>query len=265
MKKPIKLSFEEDEEDEDITLTKSSSKRVGNRTGERRIKQAEVKILVAEETKPLVSSGNYDVNSLKELKLQQKFTTEAVATTIAKPDEMVVDEIILNGEDAEALEKQQENPEELTKEEKLLIKHVEDKNKKKNSRLFMGDLNDDDSRKNIDMTQEFDNDWEREIMRRGGIGSNQQIFEVVNKSAIDNYSNELSEIMQLVNSTYLKLEEVVEKDLREKEQLKSELEICEKEIEAIRKEKSAFLEEQGISVSNNSNGGFGETKMVVDE
>jgi hypothetical protein len=235
-KKAIKLSFQTEEEEENEDGGNFNIKFSKNK-----MKQANVKIPVAEATKPLVATAQYDVNSLKALKEQQKFASDAPPSVPEVIDgleeKMDVEETILNGEEAELLEKQAENPDQITEEEKNMLKKLEEKSKKNKNRIYT-DYHSEDTRKNIDMNQDIDMEWEREMMKRGSIHTNpDKLPELIpNSSNSGLLDSDIMDIINTVQDVYGKIQSLVEDDEREIEKLTVELKLLEKEREELLKE-----------------------------
>jgi hypothetical protein len=242
LKKPqIKLSFENDEEEENNEDNFGGKNLKFSKT---RIKQANVKIPVHETTQSLVSSAQYDADALKQLKQNQKSVVDMpppppVVTKV--PEAPEEDVMVLSGEAAELLEKQSENPQDMTEEEKLMLKQLEEnskmKNKKSSNRLYT-DFHADDSRRNVDMNQDVDTEWEREIMKRGAINQPSVQFpdRMESPSGVNPFEVDIMDIINNVKTAQSQLKGLIENDDREIERLKVELESCRKEIDSLSKE-----------------------------
>jgi hypothetical protein len=243
LKKPqIKLSFENDEEEENNEDNFGGKNLKFSKT---RIKQANVKIPVHETTQSLVSSAQYDADALKQLKQNQKSVVDMPPpppVVTKEPEAPEEDVMVLSGEAAELLEKQFENPQDMTSEEKLMLKQLEEnakmRNKKSSNRLYT-DFQADDSRRNVDMSQDdVDTEWEREIMKRGAINQPSVQFpdRMESSSAVNPFDVDIMDIINNVKTAQSQLKVLMDNDDREIERLKVELEGCRKEIENLSKE-----------------------------
>jgi hypothetical protein len=260
----MKLSFHADDEEdnENDAIPSSKIKKPLNKLKSNgRIKQAEVKLLVPEEDpKSIVTSGQYDSSSIQELLQKQKFANDvsksATSTNTEESkthgEQHAEEVVILNGEDAELLEKQTENPEDISPEEKSLLRKLESKSitGKKRGRISMK-FEAEDGKKDLDMNQEDDIDyaWEREILKRGSV---KNIPDFRRKPSSGDFSTsslttayepvDVRDILKNIQSALSKLEEIVQQDEREFEKLNVEISVCTKQLEELY-EKKRKLEE----------------------
>jgi hypothetical protein len=270
----IKLSFHADDEEEDENNAIPSSKikaPLNKLKSNGRIKQAEIKLLIPEEDpKSIVTSGQYDSSSIQELLQKQKFANDvskSVTTNSTEENKKDFEQhneepVILNGEDAELLEKQTENPEDVSPEEKSLLKKLENKavTGKKRGRISMK-YEAEDNKKDVDMNQEDEVDyaWERAILKRGSV---KNIPNFGRKSSSSDFSSASSaayepvdpkDILNNIQNALSKLEEIVKQDEREIEKLNVEISVCTQELEELY-EKKRKLEDKPDNEGTAGNG-----------